>query len=339
MKIAFFCLSYGAIDRGAERFVDELSKRLTEKGNRVDIISERKPYKPRWPLIWRFYLDPFGIQVAIFTLKNLPKIWREKYDVLVPIDGGWQPALVRIITWFYGGKMVISGQSGRGWDDRNNLWCIPDVFVALSSYLERWAKKVNPLIRVIHIPNGVDIHKFKSNDQKVEFQLKPPLILSVGVLAEDKRMDLVIKAVSRLEKGSLVLVGQGPLGRELNELGKKLLPNRFKIASYDFEKMPEVYRAANIFTLASPSYRSFEIVITEAMATNLPVVVNDDDIRREIVGEAGILVDPANTIEYSKALTRALEKDWEDKPRRQAEKFDWDKIALDYEKLFKSLYR
>ena len=336
MKIAFLNNSQGLVERGSETFVSEIAKRLSEK-HQVDIISGKKLPGPRWPIIWRAFIDPHGIEVLLFTLKNLSRLWRGGYDVIIPLNGGWQPALIRLMTWITSKKMVISGQSGKGWDDRNNLWCFPNAFVALSSNLEQWAKKVNPLIRTTYIPNGVDTHKFTHNGQKFDFQLEPPLILSVGALSNDKRMDLIIKAVSGLEKGSLLLVGKGSLKRELEELGRKLLPKRFKIVSFDFEKMPEVYRAADLFTLASPSYRSFEIVITEAMATNLPVVVNNDEIRREIVGEAGVLVDPVNTQEYSQAIANALEKNWDDKPRRQAEKFDWNKIALEYEKLFESL--
>ena len=337
MKIAFLNVSYGVVERGAERFVDELSNRLKEMGNSVDIISANKPYKVRWPIIWRTYLDPFGIQVAIFTLKNLGSLWRQKYDVVIPIDGGWQPAFVRIITWLYGGKVVISGQSGKGWDDRNNLWCFPNTFVALSTKLMNWAKGTNPFVRVVRIPNGVDTDKFRPDGEKMDFKLERPVVITVGALDRDKRMDLVLRAMSKVPKGSLVIVGKGSLKVELERLAKNLLKGRFLITSFDFNKMPQVYRGADVFTLASPWYRSFEMVIVEAMATNLPVVVNDDEIRKEIVGDAGSFVDPINTNEYALALRAAFDKNWGDKPRRQAEKFNWDKIAKQYEDLFESL--
>jgi len=73
------------------------------------------------------------------------------------------------------------------------------------------------------------------------------------------------------------------------------------------------------------------------MATNLPVVATNDQIRQEIVGDAGILVDPTNVQEYSLSLRKALETKWGDKPRKQAEKFSWDKIAEEYENLFQNI--
>jgi len=73
------------------------------------------------------------------------------------------------------------------------------------------------------------------------------------------------------------------------------------------------------------------------MATNLPVVANNDPIRKEIVGEAGMLVDPTKAEEYSLSLKRALETNWGEKPRNQAKKFDWDKIVGEYKELIKKL--
>jgi len=89
--------------------------------------------------------------------------------------------------------------------------------------------------------------------------------------------------------------------------------------------------------LVSEPYYSFENVLVEAMATGLGVVANNDPIRREIVGKAGILVNPKKVQEYSLSLKKALEADWSDKPRKQAAKFDWDKTAQKYEELIKKL--
>jgi glycosyltransferase involved in cell wall biosynthesis len=101
--------------------------------------------------------------------------------------------------------------------------------------------------------------------------------------------------------------------------------------------MPRVYGAADIFTYPTVPWESFGIVLVEAMASGLPVVATDDPIRREIVGDAGLFDDPLNTKVYAKALRKALAKDWGDKPRKQAEKFSWDKIADQYHKLFDEL--
>lgn len=339
MKILFLNAYQKQNNRGVETFVSELSKRLS-KNHDVEIISEEKKI-PEWrkTLLWRAFLDPNGRAVAAFTLKELGKIWNKKYDVVFPINGGWQPAFVRIVTWLYGGKMVISGQSGLGWHEKNNLWCFPDTFVALSTKALGWAKKVNPLVKSVYIPNGVDLMKFKVRNSKLKIaDDKGRTVLAVGAFTEQKRLDLTIRAVAKLENVNLLIVGGGGDGKEeLELLGRSLLGDRFKILSVPFEEMPEIYQRADVFTLPSFPTEAFGNVLVEAMASGLPIIATDDAIRREIVGNAGILIDPTNINRYADAIKEALAKKWGNTPRKQAEKFDWDKIALDYEKLFQNL--
>jgi len=355
MKIAFLNMYSGVVNRGAETFVHEIAQRLTEhnevtlfqfgdKRGRESYNVISIPMKINWSskdmtgTIWRrLFIDYWSLLILLFTLKSIRKIIKERFDIVIPINGGWQPALIRIITWLYGGKMIISGQSGIGWDDRNNLWCFPDYFVALSSYAKNWAKRVNPFVKTEYVPNGVDIQKFNQKGDKLKIDLKKPIILTVGALTPSKRIDLVIKAVSKLKNVSLVVIGDGDLKQKLHELGKKLLKNRFRLMKLPFEQMPKAYRTADLFTLVSESYYSFEIVLAEAMATNLPVVADDDPIRREIVGDAGILVDPTDADGYAKALDRALNANWDNKPRKQAEKFSWDTITEKYGEIFRKL--
>lgn len=336
MKLAFINIYQNLVDRGAETFVKEVSERLSKK-HEVKIFSGKKIPPARWPIIWRLFIDPQGLIVAWFTLKLIPRILREKYDVVIPLNGGWQVAIVRIITWLKGSKMVISGQSGIGWDDRNNLWCFPNAFVALSTFAKKWAKMANPFVKVECISNGVDMEKFVSQGEKIKTNLKTPIILCVGALTKTKRIELVIKAVAKLKSVNLLICGDGNLRSRIYDLGSKMLGDRFQLIKVPYEDMSKVYRVADIFTLPSESYYSFEIVLVEAMASGLPVVANDDPIRREIVGDAGILIDPTNTNTYAQTLKKALETNWDGKPREQAKEFDWDKIALEYEKIIRSL--
>lgn len=352
MKIAFLNIYNGVVDRGAETFVKELAKRLA-KNHEVTLYQSGHPRKTvyktvRIPVNWnwsnksgagtlraRFFIDYWNRQIAYFTLRAMPRILKNKYDVVVPVNGGWQPAIIRIITWLYGGKMIISGQAGMGWDERNNLWSFPDFFVGLSTKASAWAKKVNPFVKTQYISNGVDTNKFKHSGEPIKTVLKKPIILCAGALTKSKRIDLVIKAVAKVENCTLLIVGDGDQKEKLTSLGASLLENRFQIIKVPYEKMPAVYKSANVFTLVSESFYAFENVLVEAMATGLAVVVNDDPIRREIVGDAGIFVDPTDTEKYSEALSKALNKNWGNAPRKQAEKFDWDIIAKKYEELFK----
>ncbi|KKT67106.1 MAG: hypothetical protein UW61_C0015G0029 [Candidatus Curtissbacteria bacterium GW2011_GWC1_44_33] len=317
MKIAFLNMYNGLVDRGAETFVKEVAQKLAIRHEVVVFQSggpsgkenykvEKIPMKIDWArksgagsFLSLLFLDYWNRLVFRFSLKTLSKIVKEKFDIVVPVNGGWMPALMRLATWVYRGKMVISGQAGMGWDERNNLWCFPDTFVALSSKAKLWAKKVNPLIRTVYVPNGVDTERFTANGPTFKTNLPKPIILCVGALTKSKRIDLTIKAVAN--------------------------------------EMPQIYRAVDVFTLASEPFHSFEIVLVEAMASSLPVVANKDDIRREIVGRAGVLVDPTNTETYAIALENAMRLRWGKRPQNQARKFSWDIIASQYQKLFRKI--
>jgi len=308
MKIAFLNKYQDRVTRGAETFVAELSKRLS-RHNKVDVIS---------------YINYFDL-------------YKGKYDVIIPTNGRFQVFLVRVVCSLTHAKMIVSGQSGMGWDDRLNLCSSPDTFVALSSRALAWARRVCPRVKSLYIPNGVDLSRFRPKDQSKKGKIKT--VLAVGAFTEQKRLDLVITAVSKLDNTRLVIAGGGgDLKEEITKRGLSILGvDRFKVLSVPFENMPGVYESADVFTLPSRPSESFGNVLVEAMATNLPVVATDDPVRREIVGDAGVFVDPEDSEAYAKALRSALDTNWGDKPRRQAEKFSWDKIAIEYEELIKKI--
>jgi len=356
MKIAFLSFYSGHVNRGVETMVLELASRLSKNNDVTVFQSVENSFKTSYrvkiipdSIDWnttdhstsitrRLFVDYWSLKIAKFTLKLLPIVWDEKFDIVIPLNGGWQPAFVRIMTWLYGGKMVISGQTGIGWDEKNNLMAFPNTYIGLNSKATKWAKTFNPLLKTIYIPNGVDLNRFISNGDVYKINLKKPIILAVGAFTEQKRMNLVIKAAAKMKDASLVIVGGGgDLRLSLEKEGSLLLNGRFEILSVPFEEMPKIYRSASVFTLPSRSSEAFGNVLVEAMASGLPVVATDDPIRKEIVGDAGLLVDPTNTKEYAKTLQKTLNTKWGDKPRKQAEKFSWDQIAEQYETLFKNL--
>ena len=336
MKIAFLNISQGRVNRGAEVYVGELAKRVAKK-HKVKVYSSFLSLPPRWPIFWRLFIDPQGIMIGLFTLSLLYDLWRNKYDVIIPVNGGWQPAFIRIFTWVRGGKMVISGQSGVGWDDRNNLWCFPDCFISLTKMQENWAHRINPFVRVVTIPNGVDVQRFSSHKNGYPVELSRPVVLCVAALVPSKRIELTIQAVSQMNLASLMIIGKGPLKDKIHALGNKLLGNRFFMTDVSHDKMPSIYKSADVFTLASESSESFGIVYVEALASSLPVVATDDQQRREILEDAGLYVNPTHIQEYSKALEKALQRKDLVKLINQAKKYDWKIIAAKYEILFEKM--
>lgn len=88
----------------------------------------------------------------------------------------------------------------------------------------------------------------------------------------------------------------------------------------------------------SPSINEpFGNVFIEAMAANKPVVADDDEDRRWIIGDAGVLTDVRSVEKIADALWKAYNTDWGNGPRKQAEKFSWDKIIEQYSDLIEKL--
>lgn len=307
IKVVFLCRDYGKVNRGVESHVEELSKRLKDK-----------------------------FEISIFSGKDsddLNKIIKGKFNLVIPTNGRLQALKVSLGRLIGGYKTLIAAHAGIGRDEIWNLLTLPHIYVALTDFELNWAKKYNLLSKLVKIPNGVDLEKFKPLT-KNSLNLRAPVILSVGALDWYKHHDLVIAAVSKLENASLIIAGKGPEKAKLENLGLQLLgEKRFKIVDIEYHKMPELYKNADLFTLPSWNREAFGIVYLEAMASNLPVVAPNDSTRREIIGDAGILTDVDDPQKYANALNEALKKNWGNTPRRQAENFSWDKIAARYKDL------
>lgn len=311
MKIAFLSRYQNEERRGVESFALELSKHLSKK-NIVQIFSGK-------------------------DADNFSKVTKENWDVIYPLNGRSQTlkfSLGRLLKKY---KLVIGGHSGIGRDDIWNINMRPNAFIALTEAEKEWAKSWTQGVPIIKIPNGIDLEKFKPTGEKYEINLDHPIILSVGALVSYKHHNKVINAVSKLKKGFLLIVGQGEMEKQLQEQAEQKIKNRYKIISAKYKDMPKIYRSADVFTLPSWDREAFGLVYLEAMASGLPVVAPDDSSRKEIVGEGGLLVDVNNEEAYSKALDKALQTNFENKPRKQAEKFSWEIITEKYQSLFEKL--
>ena len=371
MQIAFLNIYGGKVSRGAETAVYELAKRLTkehkvtvfqsersvnvayhvEKISGIPFVSTDVSHGKLLKVLKKFYLDPYSLLSLYFSLRCLPKLLTHTFDILIPINGFWQILICKIVKFFKGGKVVVMGYAGIGTDDYINVLLAPDAFFAMTHVAAKWAKTVNNGVHVGVVPGGVDMKVFNPHVSPMQLAVQSPRVLTVAALVPYKRVDLTIKAVSKLENVSLVVAGNGPLKEEIESLGKKLLGDRFERIDISFDQLPSLYTACDVFTLASmhsteslfkkitkqsPS-EAFGIVYVEAMASGLPVVAPHDALRKEIVAEAGILVDCTDVEEYAQAIKQALTKKWGSTPQKQARKFEWEKIANDFSIVLKKL--
>ena len=95
--------------------------------------------------------------------------------------------------------------------------------------------------------------------------------------------------------------------------------------------LPTYYSGAEAFVLPS-LYEGFGFPVLEAMACACPVVTSDTSSLPEVVGEAGIMVDPQNTNSLAEAMSKVLtDSKLRDnmirKGLEQAKRFSWEKAA------------
>jgi len=97
--------------------------------------------------------------------------------------------------------------------------------------------------------------------------------------------------------------------------------------------LPRYFQRATLFTSPSIFQEPFGLVNAEAMACATPVVGSSRGGIPEVLADAGRLIDPENTEQYSEALT-ALLSDSEERTRlgraaleRSRKVFDWSAIA------------
>lgn len=97
------------------------------------------------------------------------------------------------------------------------------------------------------------------------------------------------------------------------------------------EDLPLIYNAADLFVFPS-LYEGFGLPPLEAMACGTPVVTSNLSSLPEIVGEAGLLINPYYTKDLAEAIERVL-KDEELKGAMiarglvQVKKFSWRRAA------------
>jgi glycosyltransferase involved in cell wall biosynthesis len=99
------------------------------------------------------------------------------------------------------------------------------------------------------------------------------------------------------------------------------------------EEIQALYEEADVFIYPS-LYEGFGLPVLEAMACGCPVIASNVSSLPEVVGDAGLLVDPYNVEALADALSDVLEDDdmkreMSRKGIAQAQKFSWEKAGAE----------
>lgn len=192
-----------------------------------------------------------------------------------------------------------------------------ECYIEESKFLNKFREKI------VVIPNGIDIKEYDINLSKEKCRdiLKLPqdkkIILFVGSIAPHKGPDVLLKAISKIEKNmrdiKLVFVGTGVMVNELKILSEKLGIKKIVdfVGFVDGYKKVMYYKSSDIFVLPTIESEMFGIVNLEAMACGIPVVASRIGGIPDLVndGENGLLVHPNDVDSLSDAITYLLQRE------------------------------
>ena len=195
------------------------------------------------------------------------------------------------------------------------------------------------------IYSGVDLARFREAAPAANLPGNRPRVVMVGRLADGKGFELLIEAADELrdQEASFCLVGEGPLYEALDEKIKaRDLSDQVFLMGYR-DDVPEVLAASDILVL--PSYREgTPRVITEAMASGLPVVATDiAGIPEQVAdGVSGYLISTGDVSALTNALNtllsdRQLRERMGEKGQKRAEKLSVNAMLDDLDELYSLL--
>ena len=191
------------------------------------------------------------------------------------------------------------------------------------------------------IPNGIDPARFQAaRPDRRSFGLPDDrkIVLMVSALSPSKRVTDAIVALSRIPDCHLVIAGDGPERDKVDETARQLIPDRFTRLTTTPDRMPALYRSADLFLHMSMD-EAFGNVFLEALASEKPLVVHDLPRYRWIIGDDGLFVDTLNREALVGAVRAGLDGRAIDRDSRRAriEMFSWHSVATQYEAFFLSL--
>ena len=227
--------------------------------------------------------------------------------------------------------------------------CYPDSLAKLRKNTKYLVKKADYLVTISKSSKKDIIQLYNVPEQKIKVfypgvgstftphgqkhSLGASYFLFVGALKRLKNIPFIIKGFTKFltqsKQNFYLVIAGGDLwfDPKISKTNPKI-----KLLGYVPEKnLPALYRGTMAFI--SPSlYEGFGMTLLEAMACGCPVITTDKGAMPEVVGKAGILVDPYNIDE----LVRAMKKISEDKSLRitirdkglkQGRQFTWEQFT------------
>ena len=349
-------------------------KYLKRRGIECDVCS---PYGPEIKIPLGFIKKNYGVLSLLCYWHQVCKHFRDyasNYDVIwlhqpfLPTRSPFKNCLVTMHTSILDYNKIVQKSTYPfrlkiyyGLREKIERRCIQAInhyasyFSAVSPHVASALEEVGiPRAKVVYIPNGVDINKFKPSPHKNRLRKfygipeNDLLFTYVGRITWQKQPFTLIKFFSklsqRLKNASLIIVGDGELLNDAKRLASKLGLKKILFLGYvGDEELPQVYASSDFYIMTS-IYEGQPITVFEAMASGLLPIVSNIPSLRYIVekSKSGLILDFNNIEEAVKKTLHFIKKEDIQEHSRRARLFiennhSWEKITNKYLQLFSKI--
>jgi len=287
-------------------------------------------------LIHRFFGNTISLEQLIYNIKLDSEYKKfKKYDVLWNTGGVFSALFCGKLSKKYNIPYIVTYYRPTTPSMLLTASTQPNAFITSNQRQQFYVELHNPSLSVHTIPPGIELNHFSVTKTHPSLKhVKHPIFLTRDPLYKHNKTENIIQAISRLDKGTLVVASEGPESRYIKALGEWLLgEERFVFLEPQlYNHSSPLYSSADIYitTLESEDYPRYAL---EALASNIPVIYNQNDNHSWFIDDGGIPVDTNDEETFAKRINTALYMEWKDKPKKRVEKFSVDRAVEQYNKL------
>lgn len=199
-----------------------------------------------------------------------------------------------------------------------------------SAYLGRLIRSASDDTTIEVIPNGFNYEAYDPDREKDE------RLLVTSRLFERKGVQYFLDALSKLETDwDVVITGEGPYREALERRAARLGLDVTFTGWIERSRLEELLETSAVYAFPS-SHENCPVALMEAMAAGCAIVASRYSGTREVVGDAGLTVDPTDTSAFAGSIASLVsDSDLWSRLQREARerverRYGWDRIGTEY---------